>query len=61
MVNITLDVEIIMPELNKLVLEDGSDASFIGSSRVGIGQFDGREKTVDTHKQKNGWTNHQAT
>lgn len=40
MVNITLDVEIRMPELTKLVLEDGSDATVTGFG-------DGFEAQVD--------------
>lgn len=40
MVNITLDVEITMPELTKLVLEDGSDATVSGFG-------DGFEAEVD--------------
>jgi hypothetical protein len=40
MVNITMDVEITMPELTKLVLEDGSDATVTGFG-------DGFEAEVD--------------
>jgi hypothetical protein len=40
MMNITLDVEITMPELTKLVLEDGADATVTGFG-------DGFEAEVD--------------